>query len=164
VRAALFALGVVIGLIETGCHQRVRCIASVSGGSILNAVLAHATHPLGSFTLTQPTTTAEPLDNLSDTDFEWLATRLATSLAWRGVFPFHWRTVLSGLRYLGPKIAVAIVQLTVQLAIVLVLLVSVLASELHFNLVEFVTNFEWTNVPWRLVGGVALALVLLSLW
>ena len=164
VRAALFALGVVIGLIETGCHRRVRCVASVSGGSILNAVLAHATHPLGSFTLTQPTTTAEPLDSLSDTDFEWLATRLATSLAWRGVFPFHWRTVLSGLRYLGPKIAVAIVQLTVQLAIVLVLLVSVLASELHFNLVEFVTNFEWTNVPWRLVGGVALALVLLSLW
>ena len=40
-RAALFSLGVVIGLIETGCHRRVRCVASVSGGSILNAALAH---------------------------------------------------------------------------------------------------------------------------
>jgi hypothetical protein len=42
VRAASFSLGVVIGLIETGCHRRVRYVASVSGGSILNAALAHA--------------------------------------------------------------------------------------------------------------------------
>ena len=42
VRAALFSLGVVIGLIQSRCHLRVRCVASVSGGSILNAALAHA--------------------------------------------------------------------------------------------------------------------------
>lgn len=48
VRAALFSLGVIIGLIETGCNRRLRCVASVSGGSILNAVLAHA-DSLGSF-------------------------------------------------------------------------------------------------------------------
>jgi hypothetical protein len=33
VRATLFSLGVVIGLIETSCHKRVQCVASVSGGS-----------------------------------------------------------------------------------------------------------------------------------
>src|SRR5262245_14431717 len=48
IRAALFSLGVIIGLIETGCHSRVRCVASVSGGSIMNAALAHANKSLNS--------------------------------------------------------------------------------------------------------------------
>jgi hypothetical protein len=65
VRAALFSLGVVIGLIETGCHRRVRCVASVSGGSILNAALAHE-KSLASFP--------------SLTEFEPLASKLAASL------------------------------------------------------------------------------------
>jgi predicted acylesterase/phospholipase RssA len=42
IRATLFSLGVVIALIDTGANQWVRCIASVSGGSLLNAWLAHA--------------------------------------------------------------------------------------------------------------------------
>ena len=69
VRAALFSLGVVIGLIATGCHRRVRCITSVSGGSILNAALAHG----------------DRLTGLSDTTkFEPLASKLAASLASAG--------------------------------------------------------------------------------
>ena len=42
VRATLFSLGVAIALIETGANQWVRSITSVSGGSLLNAWLAHA--------------------------------------------------------------------------------------------------------------------------
>ena len=76
VRATLFSLGVVIGLIETGCHRRMRCVASVSGGSILNAVLAHK----------------RSLASLSSiTDFESLASDVAANLAWRGTFAFDWR-------------------------------------------------------------------------
>src|SRR5262245_53997172 len=82
VRAALFSLGVVIGLIETECHRRVRCVASVSGGSILNAALAHE-KSLASFS--------------SLTEFEPLASKLAASLAWGGAFAFEWRTVVSFL-------------------------------------------------------------------
>jgi hypothetical protein len=75
VRAASFSLGVVIGLIETGCHRRVRYVASVSGGSILNAALAHA----------------RSLDGFSSVEeFECRASTLAASLAWRGAFAFDW--------------------------------------------------------------------------
>src|SRR5262245_13699121 len=81
IRAALFSLGVVIGLIETGCHRRVRCVASVSGGSILNAVLAHV----------------QSLDSFSSvTEFEPLASKLAATLS-RGVLAFDIRTIVSSL-------------------------------------------------------------------
>jgi predicted acylesterase/phospholipase RssA len=84
VRAALFSLGVVIGLIETGCHRRVSCVASVSGGSILNAALAHA-QSLGRFP--------------SVAEFEKLASTMATNLARKGVFALTFR---SALRYFLP--------------------------------------------------------------
>jgi predicted acylesterase/phospholipase RssA len=78
VRATLFSLGVLIGLIETNCHRRVRCIASVSGGSILNAAMAHG-----------PT-----LCNLDSVEkFRPLASQLASSLAWSGVFAWSGRNL-----------------------------------------------------------------------
>jgi predicted acylesterase/phospholipase RssA len=85
VRATLFSLGVIIGLIETKCHRRVRCIASVSGGSILNAAMAHG-----------PT-----LYNLDSVEgFQPLASTLASSLAWSGVFALSWRSLAATSWYL----------------------------------------------------------------
>ena len=54
VRAALFSLGVVFGLIESGYHRRLRCVTSVSGGSIVNAVLAHGPSLSGQPVLVRP--------------------------------------------------------------------------------------------------------------
>jgi predicted acylesterase/phospholipase RssA len=42
VRAALFSLGVLVGLVETGEHRKVSTISSVSGGSIVNAAVAQS--------------------------------------------------------------------------------------------------------------------------
>jgi NTE family protein len=39
VRAALYSLGVLVYLVHSGLHDRVRIISSVSGGSIVNAIL-----------------------------------------------------------------------------------------------------------------------------
>ena len=72
VRATLFSLGVAIALIDTGANRWVRSIASVSGGSLLNAWLAHA----GDFSLLK-----------SPGEFE--AGKLAKILSRGGVFT--WR-------------------------------------------------------------------------
>jgi predicted acylesterase/phospholipase RssA len=141
VRATLFSLGVVIGLIETQCHRRVRCVASVSGGSILNAALAHAPR-LGSFS------------NIEE--FEPLASGLAASLAWRGAFAFDWRSLTSAVWYLARVAVRAIPPLALGLAI----LADSLREELGFNLADLPYN----RIPWQLVGGIALASVSLAVW
>lgn len=69
VRATLFSLGVAIALIDSGANRWVRSIASVSGGSLLNAWLAHA----GDFSLMK-----------SPGEFE--AGKLAKILSQGGVF------------------------------------------------------------------------------
>jgi predicted acylesterase/phospholipase RssA len=83
-RAALFSLGVIVALIETQYHKRVACIASVSGGSILNAALAHSGR-LGELT--------------SVDDFKPLVASLTTILAERGTFVLSWRNVSKGAWY-----------------------------------------------------------------
>src|SRR5215471_10311620 len=93
VRAALFSLGVVICLIETGCHKRIHCIASVSGGSILNAALAHAQSLKG----------VEEVDH-----FEKFASTLATSLAWEGIFALTFRSALRWVWHILVVIGVVI--------------------------------------------------------
>lgn len=75
VRAALFSLGVIVALIETQYHKRVACIASVSGGSILNAALAHARR-LGEFSTVD--------------EFQPLVSSLTTILAEQGTFALSW--------------------------------------------------------------------------
>jgi len=84
VRAALFSLGVLVGLIETQYHRRVRCVASVSGGSILNAALAHARR-LGNFSTVE--------------EFKPLASSLAMILAQHGTFVLSLRNLRRGLQY-----------------------------------------------------------------
>src|SRR5689334_16148620 len=46
-RATAYALGVLLYLVDSGLNTRVRTIASVSGGSILNAFVALLTTPDG---------------------------------------------------------------------------------------------------------------------
>jgi hypothetical protein len=152
VRAALFSLGVVIGLIETGCHRRLRCVASVSGGSILNAALAHA-RSLASFS--------------SVTDFEPLASSLAASLASRGAFAFEWRTVVSFLWNLFVSFVKA---LPYVVPIAFALIVSALPQLPDWVPAIFIKFFEvpWIaaifGVSWQIVSGTALALLLLAIW
>lgn len=136
VRATLFSLGVVIGLIEAQCHRRVRCVASVSGGSILNAALAHAPR-LGSFSTVGA--------------FEWLASSLAASLAWRGAFAFDWRSLASTGWYLARLVGRAIVPFTLGLAILTDRL-----QDLGFKLTA-----DFSHVPWLPVGLVALVSMLI---
>ena len=84
IRATLFSLGVVIALVETGANRWVRSIASVSGGSLLNAWLAHA----GDFSSLK-----------SPDDFE--ARKLAKMLRFGGVFAWSprniWRVIRSAI-------------------------------------------------------------------
>ena len=138
VRAALFSLGVVIGLIATGCHRRVRCIASVSGGSILNAALAHG----------------DRLTGLSDTTkFEPLASKLAASLASRGVFAFSLRTVASAAWYLARVVTRTLVVLAPAGLFLLAKLVDVLREDFKLDLAQL----DYSRVPWRAFGWVVLA-------
>jgi predicted acylesterase/phospholipase RssA len=144
VRAALFSLGVVIGLIETECHRQLRCVASVSGGSILNAALAHE-KSLASFS--------------SLTEFEPLASKLAASLAWQGTFAFDWRTVVSffwnligkalpfALPFAGALILWAF-QSEVPLIAPIVTLIAAIVSE----------------VPLVIVGSIAVGVLLLAIY
>lgn len=134
VRAALFSLGVVIGLIETGCHRRLRCVASVSGGSILNAALAHA----------------DSLAGLSSvTEFESVASKLAGSLASRGVFAFSWRTIGSALSYVIRVVAQAIIPLVIVATGFLTMLRESFGVDL--------TALDYSQVPWQIIGWITLA-------
>ena len=87
-RATLFSLGVIIGLIETQFHRRVSCVTSVSGGSILNAAMAH-TQSLRSYA------------SLEQFAAEPMGSRLANSLALMGVFGLGWKNIRSHLWLLG---------------------------------------------------------------
>jgi hypothetical protein len=143
VRAALFSLGVVIGLIESGCHRRLRCVASVSGGSILNAALAHAPSLCGFKGIA---------------DFEREASKLAARLAWQGIFAFSWRSIGAALWFLIVVLVRAIPPLTLGLAFAAGSVAGALPDEFKRAL----ASFDWSKVPWLAVGGIALASVLLS--
>ena len=130
----------VVGLIEAQCHHRVRCVTSVSGGSILNAALAHGPS-LGSFADVEK--------------FEPLASTLAASLAWRGAFAFDWRSLASTGWYLARLIVRAIVPLSFGFAF----LVKWLREDLGLSMTDL------SQVPWLPVGlmGAVAALVVVGL-
>ena len=139
VRAALFSLGVVIGLIEAQCYRRVRCIASVSGGSILNAALAHSGQPGGYSTIEE---------------FQPLASSLAWRLSLLGAFAFDWRTAVTGLKYLF----LVIVRAALPLLLALAYIADSLREDWKFQL----ANFDYSSLPWQLITGFALIFLLLS--
>jgi hypothetical protein len=150
VRAALFSLGVIIGLIETGCHRRVRCIASVSGGSILNAALAHA----------------PPLTSFSNVEqFKETASKLATSLAVTGIFALNLRYILSVLRSLIIFTSVAILPPLIFTGPFFAgILTSILKEKFNIDLFDSLSS----SVPWELVWTgvywIVPPLFLLALW
>jgi predicted acylesterase/phospholipase RssA len=154
VRAALFSLGVIIGLIETGCHRRVGCIASVSGGSILNAALAHAPS-LASFSSVE--------------QFKETASKLATSLAVRGIFAFNLRYILSLLKSLVIfTFQVILPPLIFVVVIIIPFFVGFLTEMLRKNFeIDLFASLP-SDVPWHLVWQVVYWIVppsvLLAIW
>src|SRR5262245_2663660 len=144
VRAALFSLGVVIGLIETECHRRVRCLSSVSGGSILNAALAHE-KSLASFS--------------SLTEFEPLASKLAASLASQGIFAFDWRTVFSFVWNLIAKALPTVLPVAAGLIAVW------LQSEVRWigDIVTWIAAIV-SEAPWLIAGSIGVGLLLLVIY
>ena len=140
VRAALFSLGVIVGLIQTGCHWRVRCIASVSGGSILNAALAHT----------------PALSRYADVEaFEGVASRLAGSLAWTGVFAFGWRFVGAGIWLVA--------RLVWRSFFPVVFGVAFLADQLRESGSFDVRKIDWGAMPWDWVAYFVLAVFVVTI-
>jgi predicted acylesterase/phospholipase RssA len=88
VRAALFSLGVLIGLVDCGENRKVSHISSVSGGSIVNAAVAQS---------------SKYMDCTSVEEFEEVAKPLAYALSRRGAFVFSRAAVWESVRYLGPR-------------------------------------------------------------
>src|SRR5262245_54609207 len=151
VRAALFSLGVVIGLIETECHRRVRCLSSVSGGSILNAALAHE-KSLASFS--------------SLTEFEPLASKLAASLASRGIFAFDLPTVLS---FLVNLIVKALPAVAVMAGAATAFIAQALKSEAMPLPPWIATIVTWiaaivSTAPWLIASSITVGLLLLVIY
>jgi hypothetical protein len=77
-RATLYALGTLMALVDRGLNRRVVQVSSVSGGSILNAVLVHRGVNLAAVTSEQ---------------FDRLAADVSSAIARRGVLTWGWLTV-----------------------------------------------------------------------
>jgi predicted acylesterase/phospholipase RssA len=146
VRAALFSLGVVIALIETGFHRRLRCLTSVSGGSIVNAALAHG----------PGVTSFRSLD-----DFTPLASAIAEKLAGGGVFAFDARTVSAAAWY-AFRVIVRTIPTALGAALGAVLGMAPLLDEWKINI--DLRSIDLSQVPWRwlaVIAAVSLVTVLL---
>lgn len=140
VRAALFSLGVILGLIETGWHRRVRCIASVSGGSIVNAALAHVPG-LRCYSTVD--------------DFAPVASRLAASLASIGAGAFNLRSIGAALWLVARIFGRMFIPLV---AGVLFLLKKLQESE-GFDL----GDVGWGTLPWGWILGIGAGSLLVVL-
>jgi predicted acylesterase/phospholipase RssA len=88
VRAALFSLGVLIGLTEMGQNKRVTHVASVSGGSIVNAAVAQGCD----FARTEP-----------EVDFPKVTRPLADRLCRRGAFVISKGSIVALGQVLAPR-------------------------------------------------------------
>jgi predicted acylesterase/phospholipase RssA len=77
-RASLFTLGALLYLVESRVNERVEAIASVSGGSVTNAVVA----------------TSCEFSSVGRTEFEEVASRLTRTLVERGIAFSSWVTRL----------------------------------------------------------------------
>jgi predicted acylesterase/phospholipase RssA len=77
-RATLYGLGTLMALVDRGLNRRIVQVSSVSGGSILNAVLVHR---------------GVNLDAITSEQFDRLAGDVASAIARRGVLTRGWLTV-----------------------------------------------------------------------
>ena len=134
VRAALFSLGVLVGLVETGQSRNVTNISSVSGGSIVNAAIAQA-RPFAAYTSTE--------------DFRTMSEPIAENLCRRGAFVFSGSALLALLRRLAPRLGgIAIVGLFAYYAIAQVV-----------KNVDVARSWPWIVAG---VGGILVLLLFLS--
>jgi predicted acylesterase/phospholipase RssA len=140
VRATLFSLGVVIGLIETGCHRNLRCVTSVSGGSILNAALAHG----------------PSLNRLTLKSFYPMASRLSARLASRGAFAFDLPSLGAAIWYLASVLLRTVPALLFGLLFAL----QALRDQMQFSWEQI----PWDRVPWSIVGWCVLVGLVLAFW
>ena len=140
-RAALFSLGVLIGLVDCRENRRVSHIASVSGGSITSASVAQSC----------------VYDQCADIEeFAAVAHPLATILAKKGVFAFSWSGTAGFLKSIAPRLPAVLGQL-----FVLVFVVGNLLTANHLSLLRDIHPRDW---PWGRVIAIAVAVLLLVLW
>ena len=151
VRATLFSLGVVLGLVEMQCHGRVRCVASVSGGSILNAALAHG-KPLSSFSIIK--------------DFEPLASKLAAKLASQGVFALDWRNLTLTVRYFVRYLWLEIIPIMLALLVSVAGMPNQSQDKLGYRLLHQFFGGAWDLVGSHLwlLGGLAIICFFAVVW
>jgi predicted acylesterase/phospholipase RssA len=89
IRAALFSVGVLIGLVDSGEHRKVTNVTSVSGGSIVNAAVAQ----------TCELSAAESTD-----EFAAVVRPIATALCRSGAFVFSRGALWALAKAIGPRI------------------------------------------------------------
>ena len=77
-RATLYALGSLLALVDRGLNRRIVQVSSVSGGSILNAVLVHD---------------GVDLTAVTPEKFDVIAQHIASTIARRGVLTWRWLTL-----------------------------------------------------------------------
>jgi predicted acylesterase/phospholipase RssA len=140
-RAALFSLGVLIGLVDCRENRRVSHIASVSGGSITNASVAQSCE----------------YDRCADiAEFAEIAHPLATILAKKGVFAFSWSGTAGFVKSIGPRIPGFLGQLFVFAFIV--------GNLSAVNQWSFFRTMHPRGWPWGWVIAIAAVVLLLALW
>ena len=122
----------------------------------MNAALAHAPN-LASFSTVE--------------DFEPLAPTLASSLAWRGAFAFGWKRLLSGVGYFVVAAWKMIPTILWARALIAICLLSIAAglrdalkdNTLFDGLLSVLVSLDWgsvlASVDWRLIGSIAVALL-----
>jgi predicted acylesterase/phospholipase RssA len=139
VRAALFSLGVLVGVVELGQNHRVRQIASVSGGSLVNAAVAQS----GDFTQFGASGATERDNGRS---FHGPSERIATMLARRGAFVFSWSTAVEliklAARVFTPSVSVGVVA--------------------YFVVAGILEDRDLSGVPWLWVAGVLIVITLMA--
>jgi predicted acylesterase/phospholipase RssA len=142
-RAALFSLGVLIGLVHCGENRKVSHIASVSGGSITSAAVAQS---------------CAYGDCPGIEDFRTISGPLATMLAKNGVLAFSWSATLGFLKSITSRLPL-VAGLIAQVAFFGAVLFNIFAAR-QAALLKSLHPREW---PWVWVIVIAAALVLAGL-
>jgi len=133
-RASAFGLGVLLYLAHSGLNRRVKCISSVSGGSITNGFVAYECD-FGSLTNVE--------------EFTPVASRLATKISGNGKFGGFW--IVS-----RPYIAILVFSGVALLFWLMSIAVAVLSQVIYGRELRQVTLREWISfVGVALIWGVA---------
>jgi predicted acylesterase/phospholipase RssA len=133
IRATLFSLGVLIGLVESGKNADVTNIASVSGGSIANAAVAQ---------------TCEFATVATPEEFESVTGPVARALTSRGAFVFSRAGLFAFLRVVTAGLLQAIGPLAVAVIVVSG---------------KSLSSIKLGDLPWLWIGLIGLGLLMIVL-